>query len=94
MLERILRLLGRATIDLDAPARALADQVFDEFDEVTGLLDPFQTRQLLKTRYMRMVAKYGLPASACDDVAERAWKLVAQAQEVQPDGIPSFTFYD
>ena len=95
MIEWILRLFGRSTLDLDAVARALAKDIFEEFDETTALLDPFQTRQLLKTRYMRMVARYGLPASACVDVADRAWKLVAQAREVDPDAaVPSFSFYE
>ena len=95
MFERLLRLLGRATIDLDAPARALADQIFDEFDTVIEALDPITTRQLLRTRYMRAVAKWGLPPEACNEVAERAWRMIAKAQEIDPDvTVPSFSFYE
>lgn len=94
MIERILRWFGRATLNLDAVARALADGVLDEFDTVIEDLDAYATIQLLRTRYMRLVTRYGLPADVCNDVADRAWKMVAQAQGAPADVIAGFSFYD
>ena len=94
MIERILRWFGVATLNLDAVARALADGILNDYETLLDELDPFNTVQLLRTRYMRLVTKYGLPADVCNDVADRAWKMIAQAREVSPDAIPGFSFYD
>lgn len=80
------------TLDTDAVARALAGKVLQDFspDE----LDPSGTVQHLRTRYMRLVAEYGLPAGACNAVADRAWAIVAHARSI-PTYLPNaFAFYD
>lgn len=92
MIQRLLSALGYPVLDLDAVSRAMAGKVLQDFDPVT--LDPLTCTQYFRTRYMRLVSDYGLPADACVDVAERAWRIVAQARDV-PVNVPQMVeLYD
>lgn len=83
----------RYTVNPDDPARALAAYMLRTYEVDT--LEPTAAVQFLRMRYMRAVAEWGLPASACNDVADRAWRLVCKAH-----GSPAveqrtgFAFYD
>lgn len=90
----LLRVLGLATLDVGRVASALADGLLDDYD--AGELDPVQTRQYLRTRYMRLVNQFGLPADCCEEVARRAWAAIALLREDEPDAATSdkFAFYD
>jgi hypothetical protein len=81
----------RYYLDPQPVARALAADILREY----GMpLARVETVQLLRTRYMRLVAEYGLPSRACNDVADRAWALIAQAVNMpqEPAG-KEFSFY-
>ena len=92
MMQRILSALGYAVLDLDAVANAMASRVLQDFDPVT--LDPTSCVQYFRTKYMRWVAEYGMPADACNDVADRAWRVVAKARDV-PINVPQMVeLYD
>lgn len=80
------------TLDIDAVARALAATIFDEYE--VAVLEPTATRQFLRTRYMRLVAAYGLPAGAVDAVADRAWSLCAKAREIPVVPEREFAFFE
>ena len=84
-MQRLLMSLGYAVLDMDAVARAMASRVLSDFDPVT--LDPLTCTQYFRTRYMRLVSDYGLPADACVDVADRAWRIVAKARDI-PVNVP------
>lgn len=90
----LLRWFGLATVDLERVARALADGLLDVYEP--SELDARGTQQYLRTQYMRLSNHYGLPAPACNAVAERAWALVAGLREDEPDAASSdkFAFYD
>lgn len=96
MLERVLRVLfGRATLDMGRVASALASGTLEDYASMLEMLDPITTVQYFRTQYMRLVVNYGLPADCCNEVADRAWALVAQARRGQPDGVGAgFSFYD
>lgn len=83
----------RYTVNPDDPARALAAHMLRTYEIDT--LEPTAAVQFLRTRYMRAVAEWGLPANACNDVAERAWKLVCATRRTpQVDQRTGFAFYD
>jgi hypothetical protein len=86
----LLARLGYYRLDTGAVARALAATLLHEYD--AAVLEPTATLQFLRTRYMRLVADYGLPAEACDTVAAQALALVRQSIPAT-DPIP-FAFYD
>lgn len=90
----LLRWFGLATVDLGRVAQALADGLLDLYDPAE--LDSGGTRQYLRTQYMRLVSRYGLPGEVCNDVADRAWSIVADARGGSPDAATSdgFAFYD
>lgn len=94
MLRWVLLRLGLATVDLGRVAQALADGLLDDYDPAE--LDPQPTRQYLRTRYMRLVNQWGLPADCCEEVARRAWAAIAVLREDEPDAATSdkFAFYD
>jgi hypothetical protein len=73
-------------------ARALAGGILRDYG---APLARVETVQLLRTQYMRLVAEYGLPARACNDVADRAWALIAQAVNApqEPTG-KEFAFFE
>ena len=80
------------TLDTGAVARALAAAVLREWDDAP--LDPTGTTQYIRTRYMRLVAEYGLPAGACNEVAALAWAMVAETLKVPPQPAPRFAFFE
>lgn len=80
------------TLDVDAVARALCATLFQDYDAAE--LEPTQARQFIRTRYMRLVAAYGLPAGAVDAVADRAWALVVRAKERPILPARAFSFYE
>jgi hypothetical protein len=84
--------LKRYWLDPQPVARALAAGILREY----GIpLAQMETVQLLRTQYMRLVAEYGLPARACNDIADRAWALIAQAVNMpqEPTG-KEFAFFE
>lgn len=89
----MLNPLRRYYLDPQPVARALAADLLHDYEP--GTLAHSETVQLLRTRYMRLVAEYGLPARACNDVADRAWALMAQAGAVDttPAG-KEFAFFE
>ena len=92
MTRWLLSRLGYATLDLDAVARAMAANVLRDYDAET--LDPASAVQYFRTRYMRLVSEYGLPPECVNDVASRAWAIVAATRNV-PSTVPaSFALYD
>jgi hypothetical protein len=80
------------TLDTDAVARALCADLFRDYD--ANELEPQTTRQFIRTRYMRLVASYGLPAGAVDAVAARAWAIVAQARTAPIRPEQAFAFFE
>ena len=92
MVKWVLGQLGYAVLDLDAVARALARRLLADFE--ADSLDQRGTMNYLRTRYMRLVADYGLPDDCCNDVAERAWAIVALARGEDVGAEPAFQFYD
>ncbi len=88
----LLHLFRIYPLDLDAVARALVDDLLDDFEP--SELEPNMARQFLRTRYMRAAAKYALPVSAVDDVADRAWSLIAAAQHLPLLPEAAFSFYE
>ena len=92
MVEWVLARLGYAVLDLDAVARALAGRLLADYEATS--LDQLGTMNYLRTRYMRLVADYGLPADCCSDVAGRAWSIVARAKGDDVGSEPAFKFYD
>lgn len=98
MLRLLMHWSGLATVDLDRVARALAEGILEDYD---GMLDELQsagTKQYLRTQYMRLVSRYGLPGDAANDVADRAWNIIAETRGGSPDAATSdangFAFYD
>ena len=85
-------MFGVYLLDLQAVARALAETVIRDFDPST--LEIAGTHQYLRTKYMRLVAEYGLPARACNRVAGMALRLVLQAAGENAGSPPPFAFYD
>lgn len=79
------------TLDLDAVARALASPVLRDYD--ADELDRTATIHYIRTRYMRLVADYGLPAGACDEVADRALRYIVATAKVRPLNLP-FSFFE
>lgn len=92
MMQWILARLGFAVVDLDAVAKAMAGKVIADYDPI--FLDPQSTIQFFRTKYMRMVIEFGLPAEACNDVADRAWRIVAAARGVPATVPQAFALYD
>lgn len=92
MTRWLLARMGYATLDLDAVARALASPVLRDFEPET--LDAYSTVQYLRTRYMRLVADVGLPADCCNEVADRAWRIIASARDVPATYAPVLALYD
>jgi hypothetical protein len=86
----ILHRLGIYLLDTDAVARALASTLLHDYD--MGVLEPTATLHYLRTRYMRLVADYGLPAEAVDTVAHKALHL-AQQSIPAVESIP-FAFFE
>ncbi len=84
--------LKRYWLDPQPLARALAADILRDYG---APLARVETVQLLRTQYMRLVAEYGLPARACNDVADRAWALIAQGVEMptEPAG-KEFAFFE
>ena len=85
--------LKRYWLDPQPVARALAADLLSDYEP--GTLSRVETVQLLRTRYMRLVAEYGLPARACNDVADRAWALIANGVDMpeEPAG-KEFAFFE
>jgi hypothetical protein len=96
MLQRLLQMMGLATIDLQRVAQALAAGILDDYAGMLDELNPTSTTQYLRTQYMRLVGRYGLPGEPCNEVADRAWAIVAKARGGAPDAATSakFAFYD
>lgn len=89
------RLFGLNTIDLQRVAETLAAAILDDYSDTLAALDPTSTVQFLRTQYMRLVARYGLPADACNEVANRAWSLIAKARGIEDAATSGkFAFYD
>lgn len=84
--------LKRYWLDPQPVARALAAGILRDYGVPLARME---TIQLLRTQYMRLVAEYGLPARACNDVADRAWALIAQAVNMpeEPAG-KEFAFFE
>lgn len=78
-------------LNVDAMARALAAPLLRDFD--ADMLDQTATIQYLRTRYMRAVAEYGLPADAANVVADRAFALIAKTTRASILQTP-FVFYE
>jgi hypothetical protein len=97
MLRRLLlRWLGLATVDVERVAQALAATVLDDYAGMLEELEPAGTRQYLRTQYMRLVSRYGLPGEVCNPVADRAWAIIIATRGGTPDAATSdeFAFYD
>lgn len=80
------------TLDVDAVARALVRALLDDY--APAELEPQGAQAWLRTRYMRLVADYGLPAGAVDTVSARAWALIVQARELPILPETPFAFYE
>ena len=89
----MLNPLKRYYLDPQPVARALAADLLSDYEP--GTLARSETVQLLRTRYMRLVAEYGLPPRACNDVADRAWALIAKGVDMpaEPTG-KEFAFFE
>lgn len=96
MLRSLLRRwFGLATIDVQRVAQALAAGILDDYAGMIDELDPSATTQHLRTQYMRLVSRYGLPAEVCNEVADRAWSLIAKARGNEDAATSGkFAFYD
>jgi hypothetical protein len=51
------------------------------------------TLQYLRTRYMQLVARYGMPAAAVNAVGEAGWQIVKAAGGVSQKR-ETFAFYE
>ncbi len=83
--------LGFYVIDVDKVAGFLTEDLL--LDYSAHELSYMTTIQYLRTRYMRLVGRYGMPVAAVDAVAEAGWKLVRAAGAVSPKK-ESFAFYE
>jgi len=82
----------RYYLDPQPVARALAADLLQDF---APPLARVETIQLLRTHYMRLVAEYGLPVRACNDVADRAWEIIATGALFIPEPAgKEFTFFE
>ncbi|TXH19477.1 MAG: hypothetical protein E6R03_00445 [Hyphomicrobiaceae bacterium] len=88
----IAQRLGFYTIDISRVAGVLADDLLRDFAPYE--LSYQTTIQYLRTRYMRLVAKYGMPEAACNAVAEAGWKVVIAAGAVRQTERTRFAFYE
>ena len=89
------RKFGLSWVDLDDVAAALAVRILRDFAADVQVLERGGTVQVLRTRYMQLVAEYGLPGHCCNDVADRAWGYIARAQDVETtDAGGQFAFYE
>ena len=75
-------------------AQALAAGILDDYAGMIDELEPTATTQYLRTKYMRLVSGYGLPAEVCNEVADRAWSLIAKARGNEDAASSKFAFYD
>ena len=95
MMDAIGRIFGLAWVDLDDVARALAAHLLHDYAADVAVLERGGTIQHLRTKYMGLVADYGLPAHVCNQVADRAWALIAKAQNVETADVGGkFAFYE
>ena len=78
--------------DLLRRERAVAVRLLREYDATE--LEPTATKDFLRTRYMRLVAAYGLPPEACKAVAEKAWRIAKMSSERPVTNPQNFTFYN
>ena len=81
-----------AKVDLRMVARRIADELLADFSAET--LDRQGTDQFVRTRYMQLVARHGLPDGYAQRVANMVWGLLQQAEgdTVEPTA-REFSFY-
>lgn len=86
-------LCGNARVDLRMVARRIADELLADFD-ATGL-DRQGTDQFVRTRYMQLVTRHGLPEGYAQRVANMVWGILQQAEgdTVEPTA-REFSFYN
>lgn len=92
-MTQLLLWLGIALVRLDPIARALALGIVDTHDLLT--LSDADTVQELRRRYASLAIQTGLPLDAQGQVADMAWRYVAQVRDDTPPGTVGhyFSFY-
>ena len=83
---------GAARVDLSQVARRIADEMLRDY--TAGQLDRQGTEQFVRTRYMQLVARYGLPDGHGRRVAQMVVHLLEQVEnEPETDVSRGFSFY-
>jgi hypothetical protein len=95
MIQRLLLRLGYPTIRLRNISDRLADSMIDEYGNNYNLLSEGDTKDLLRTRYMRLALRYGLPDDhdTCRRVADMAWTRIHRYTPAEVDA-RHFSFYN
>lgn len=83
--------LGFHTIDVGKVAGILAADLLKDYAPAE-LTEQFAT-QYLRTRYMQLVGRYGMPASAVNHVVQAGWKIAVAAGAVSREA-QGFSFYE
>ena len=78
MIQRILLFLGYPTVNLRHIAHIIADEMVTRYPPTEYDLDELATKTAMRTDYMRIAQRYGLPAHAQSNVADMAWKEIVE----------------
>ena len=78
MIQRILLFLGYPTVNLRHIAHIIADAYVTRYPPTEFDLHELATKTTMRTEYMRIAQRYGLPAHAQGNVADMAWKEIVE----------------